>query len=45
MQSLVEKKKFLNLEPRMSYLGVLGSNFIFEISLLEFVLLQILVQK
>ena len=49
-QSLVQKQKFLNMEPRMSYLGVLGSNFEKPLSylksaLLEFSLLQSLLQK
>ena len=42
LQNLTQKQKCLNLEPKMSDLGILGLEFennivIFEISTLEFV--------
>ena len=48
MQSLVWNLEFLNFEPKMSYLGVLGRNstkdiVIFENSALKFAWLQRLV--
>ena len=47
---LVQKQKSLNLGPKMPYLRIFRLEFkntivIFEISVLEFVLLQSLVQK
>ena len=41
MQNFVKKQKYLNLEPKMSYLGVFGPELkktivIFEMSTLEF---------
>ena len=49
-QSLVQKKKSLNLGPKMPDLGIFGLEFekdivIFKISVLEFVLKQSLAQK
>ena len=50
MQSFLQKLGFTNLEPKMRYLAVLGSNFeknifTFAISVLEFALLQSLGRK
>ena len=50
LQSLVQIQKFLNLGPKMPFLGILGSNFeklfvTFEINAFEFFSLQSLVQK
>ena len=50
MQSLVQKKKSLNLERKMYFLSILGLEFennivIFKVSALEFVQLQNFVKK
>ena len=49
MQNFMKKQKCLNLGPKMPYLGIFGLKFErkkkIEISILEFVLLQSLVQK